>query len=102
MKSDERPWRPRCTSAQILVSRLNPSRDLLQPVDTLIVIGTKLYIPSLRRFAEQICRKALRSRDGVTVWLNKQDRRPNQFRSLLKYEVLGDCDAFASLVAGNM
>ncbi|KAH7111419.1 DHS-like NAD/FAD-binding domain-containing protein [Dactylonectria macrodidyma] len=74
-------------------------RDLQQPIDALIVVGTRLRIHSLKQFVRQVCKVVrLHSTDGMTVWVNKLDPKPKELRSSIKHEFLGDCDDFASLI----
>lgn len=74
-------------------------RDLQQPIDALIIVGTRLRVHSLKQFVRQVCKTIrLHSTDCMTVWANKVDPKPKELRSFIKYEVLGDCDDFASLI----
>jgi NAD-dependent SIR2 family protein deacetylase len=75
--------------------------DLRQPVDAVIIVGTRLLCPSLRKFAEWLCRAAKsKKRESITMWVNKEPPRLGQrFASLIDYQYLGDCDSFALLVS---
>ncbi|KAF2467493.1 uncharacterized protein BDR25DRAFT_316832 [Lindgomyces ingoldianus] len=43
--------------------------DLKRPVDTIIIVGTRLEIDSLRSFVKDMCRSAERTkRDILTIW----------------------------------
>ncbi|KAF2190365.1 DHS-like NAD/FAD-binding domain-containing protein, partial [Zopfia rhizophila CBS 207.26] len=47
--------------------------DLRQPVDAVIIVGTRLLIPSLRRFVERLCQEAKsEGRESITMWVNKE------------------------------
>jgi NAD-dependent SIR2 family protein deacetylase len=74
--------------------------DLKRPVDTIIIVGTRLEIDSLRAVVKDMCRSAERAkRDILTIWISKE--RQKYGRSLgfvLNYEYIGDCDEFASLL----
>jgi NAD-dependent SIR2 family protein deacetylase len=74
--------------------------DLLQPVDAVIIVGTRLLIPPLKRFVERLCRGVKSSnRETMTLWVNKEEPRLGQkFESLIDHQFLGDCDSFASLL----
>lgn len=74
--------------------------DLQQPIDTIIIVGTRLDIDSLRSFVEDLCRTAQsENRNILTLWINKErQKHGKKFASLLRYEYIGDCDEFASLV----
>jgi NAD-dependent SIR2 family protein deacetylase len=47
--------------------------DLRRPVDAIIIVGTRLLIPSLRRFVERLCQEAKSgSRESITLWVNNE------------------------------
>ena len=45
--------------------------ELFQEVDTVIIAGTRLQIPSAKRLAAELCRAA-RWRNGLTMWVNRE------------------------------
>ena len=76
--------------------------DLQQPIDAIIIVGTRLDIDSLRGFVKDLCHAAKSNRKILTLWVNKERQKHGQrFGSLISYEYIGDCDEFASLVLGN-
>ncbi|KAF4990623.1 hypothetical protein FDECE_14287 [Fusarium decemcellulare] len=71
--------------------------DLEHPVDAILIVGTRLLIPSLISFADGLC-KAVRvnSPDGLVIWVNRRPPTLGEvFRSLINFEYLGDCDEFS-------
>ena len=74
--------------------------DLEQPVDAVIIIGTRLRIEALRSFVQRIHRKAKQEkRDIVTIWVsNEAPVLGKGFQSLIDYQWLGDCNDFASCI----
>lgn len=76
--------------------------DLRQPIDAIIIVGTRLDIDSLRGFVVDLCKAAgADNREIITLWVNKEKQKHGQrFGSLISYEYLGDCDELASLVSG--
>lgn len=74
--------------------------DIKRPVDTIMIVETRLEINSLRTFVRDMCRSAeLAKRDILIIWVSKE--RQKYGRSLgfvLNYEYIGDCDEFASLL----
>jgi NAD-dependent SIR2 family protein deacetylase len=77
------------------------NKDLHHPIDAVIIVGTRLYIRSLRQYVEDIYEAAKSDdREITVVWVNKE--RPTlgqRFQSLLTHEFIGDCDDFASILA---
>ncbi|KAF1964745.1 DHS-like NAD/FAD-binding domain-containing protein, partial [Bimuria novae-zelandiae CBS 107.79] len=68
------------------------NNDLHQPVDAVIIVGTRLEIGDLRDFVEKLCEKAKPgNRECLTVWVN---REPPKLREdfEIDYLFLGDCD----------
>jgi NAD-dependent SIR2 family protein deacetylase len=74
--------------------------DLAQPVDAVLIVGTRLLIPSLRQFAKHLC-TAVRANDpgSLVVWVSKEPPKlGDRFNSLINFTFLGDCDDFASMM----
>lgn len=67
------------------------AKDLKAPLDAVIVVGTTLKIPGIRRLALEFCRKARSRATGVTVWIGKEPPT-TRLRDLFDFIVLGDCD----------
>jgi NAD-dependent SIR2 family protein deacetylase len=76
--------------------------DLREPVDAVLIVGTRLSIPSVLEFAKRLS-KTVRARDpdNMVVWVNKEPPKLGaRFKPFINYEHRGDCDAFASLHTG--
>ena len=73
--------------------------DLHQPVDAVIMVGTRLEIGDLRDFVEELCKKA-KSGDNecITVWVNREPPKLSKDFEM-DYQFLGDCDKFASVIS---
>lgn len=71
-------------------------RDIGGPVDGILIVGTRLKIPALRRFVERLSRKARSGRKDVPiVWLNAEAPQSSiKMDALLDYQILGNCDMF--------
>lgn len=67
--------------------------DLHAPVDALLIVGTRMTIPSVRKFTRQMCRK-IKDRKGVVIWISLE--RPGSVcRGLERsfdYIIEGDCN----------
>ncbi|KAH6881125.1 DHS-like NAD/FAD-binding domain-containing protein, partial [Thelonectria olida] len=73
--------------------------DLAQPIDAVLIVGTKLSIPPLADFAKRLC-KVVRanSADSLVIWVSKESPTLGEaFQSLISFEYLGDCDDFAAI-----
>ncbi len=69
----------------------------MQPVDAVLIVGTRLLIPSLRQFAKTLCAPVRTySPESLVVWVNKEPPRLGRaFNALVNFEVIGDCDDFS-------
>jgi len=73
--------------------------DLRRVPDAVIVVGTTLKIPGVRRIVKELCQVTRSRRDGFTAWLNI-DPEPQgpEFRDCWDLVVAGRCDDVAELV----
>ncbi|KAF2401202.1 DHS-like NAD/FAD-binding domain-containing protein [Trichodelitschia bisporula] len=72
--------------------------DLRTRPDALIVVGTTLKVPGIKRITKEMCAIVRDRRDGVTVWINNDPPPPSKdFEWDLV--VRGPCDAVASQAA---
>ena len=74
--------------------------DLKQPINTVLIVGTRLVISPLGDFASQLC-KVVRanSRENLVIWVSKEPPKCGEaLRSLISVKYLGDCDDFASII----
>lgn len=74
--------------------------DLRSRPDAVIVVGTSLKIPGVRRIAREMCTVARGRRDGFTAWINcEPEPAGNEFKDCWDLVVRGDCDEVARHVA---
>ena len=75
------------------------SADLRTRPDALIVVGTSMKIPGVRRIAREMCGVVRSRKGGLTVWIN-QDAPPTgkEFDNCWDLVVKGACDEVASRV----
>lgn len=73
--------------------------DLRRVPDAVIVVGTSLKIPGVRRIVKEMCQLTRSRRDGITAWLNL-DPEPQgvEFKDCWDLVVRGKCDDIAELV----
>ncbi|KDN69858.1 putative Sir2 family protein [Colletotrichum sublineola] len=76
------------------------SVDLKSRPDAVIVVGTSLKIPGVRRLVKELCQVTRSRRDGFTAWINT-DSEPqhNDFKDCWDLVVRGKCDDVAHWVA---
>ena len=70
--------------------------DLLKRPDAVIVVGTSMEIPGVKRMVREMCGTVRDRRDGVAIWIN---RGPppigKEFEDCWDLVVAGDCDQVA-------
>ncbi len=73
--------------------------DLRRVPDAVIVVGTSLKIPGVRRIVKEMCQLTRSRRDGITAWINL-DPEPQgiEFKDCWDLVVRGKCDEIAGLV----
>ncbi|KAK0618556.1 DHS-like NAD/FAD-binding domain-containing protein [Bombardia bombarda] len=73
--------------------------DLRRVPDAVIVVGTSLKIPGVRKIVKEMCRLTRSRRDGLTAWINI-DPEPQgaEFKDCWDLVVRGSCDDVAELV----
>ncbi|KAK2754262.1 hypothetical protein FQN54_007141 [Arachnomyces sp. PD_36] len=89
----------------VLYNEHNPDEDAIGSVvtadlrtrpDALIVVGTSLKIPSVRRIVREMSRAVRSRKNGVTMWVN-QDSLPvgKEFQDCWDLVIKGECDQVA-------
>ncbi|KAL3428048.1 nad-dependent histone deacetylase sir2 [Phlyctema vagabunda] len=89
----------------VLYNEFNPDEDAIGAVshadlksrpDAVIVVGTSLKVPGVRRIAKEMCAVARGRRDGFTAWINN-DSEPGgiDFKDSWDLVVRGPCDEVA-------
>lgn len=92
----------------VLYNEYNPDEDAIGKVsqadlrkipDAVIVVGTSLKVPGVRRIVRELCLATRSKRDGFTAWINL-DPVPQQpdMKDLWDLVVRGKCDDIASLL----
>ena len=74
--------------------------DLRRVPDAVIVVGTSLKIPGVRRIVKEMCQLTRSRRDGITAWINT-DPEPQgiEFKDCWDFVVRGKCDDVAELAS---
>jgi NAD-dependent histone deacetylase SIR2 len=90
----------------VLYNEFHPDADAIGAVseadikarpDALVVVGTSLKVPGIKRIVQEMC-KAVRSyRGGISVWVNEHDP-PSAKDYSFDLVVRGDCEKVARLV----
>ena len=75
--------------------------DLVQPIDAVLIVGTRLSIDSLGDFTKRLCGMVRTNKpENLVVWVSKEPPRLEEdFRSLISFEYIGDCDDFVSMMS---
>lgn len=89
----------------VLYNEYNPDQDAIGAVttadlksrpDAVIVVGTSLKIPGVRRMASEMCKVARGRKDGFTAWINNCDEPSGpEFQDCWDLVVKGDSDEIA-------
>lgn len=76
------------------------NKDMRQRPDAIIVVGTTLKVPGVRRIVQEMCEIVRDHRDGVAIWLNK-DPPPTgqQLKDKWDIVVAGEADEIARRAA---
>ena len=70
--------------------------DLRIRPDAVIVVGTSMEIPGVKRFVREACRVVRGRRDGVAIWINRgPPPTAKEFEDCWDLVVAGDCDKVA-------
>ena len=93
----------------VLYNEYNPDQDAIGAVttadlksrpDAVIVVGTSLKIPGVRRMASEMCKVARGRKDGFTAWINNFDEPSGpEFQDCWDLVVKGDSDEVARQAA---
>lgn len=74
--------------------------DLRKRPDAVIVVGTTLKVPGVKRIVREMCATVRNRRDGVAIWINN-DPEPSgkEFEDCWDIVVRGTCDQIATSAA---
>ncbi|KAL5341840.1 DHS-like NAD/FAD-binding domain-containing protein [Aspergillus crustosus] len=90
----------------VLYNEHNPDEEAITSVmnadirsrpDALIVVGTSLKIPGVRRLVKSLCSVIRSRRNGVTMWINNEPPSGKEFEDCWDLVVTGDCEKVAQL-----
>ncbi|KAL4916258.1 DHS-like NAD/FAD-binding domain-containing protein [Aspergillus aurantiobrunneus] len=90
----------------VLYNEHNPDEEAITSVmnadirsrpDALIVVGTSLKIPGVRRLVKSLCSVIRSRRNGVTMWINNEPPSGKEFEDCFDLVVKGDCEEVARL-----
>ena len=72
------------------------SSDLRMRPDAIIVVGTSMKIPGVRRIVREMCGVVRGRKDGVAIWINQLPEPPGkEFEDCWDLIVKGNCDEVA-------
>ncbi|KAK3330203.1 DHS-like NAD/FAD-binding domain-containing protein [Apodospora peruviana] len=73
--------------------------DLRRVPDAVIVVGTSLKVPGVKRIVKEMCQLTRSRRGGITAWINLDPEPPGvEFKNCWDLVVKGKCDDIAELV----
>ncbi|KAM7210025.1 DHS-like NAD/FAD-binding domain containing protein [Rhypophila decipiens] len=88
-----------CPDETEITAALNS--DLEEPIDAVLIVGTRLSIPSVFNFTKRLCEVVAGRPEGLVVWVSKEPPRiDDTFRAYIGVEYIGDCDDFARMISG--
>ncbi|KAF2175517.1 DHS-like NAD/FAD-binding domain-containing protein [Zopfia rhizophila CBS 207.26] len=71
---------------------------LRQPIDAVVIAGTRLEIKPIKNYALQLCKKVKEAK-GVTVWINVE-HPSDDLIPLFTHQMIETCDKAASIIGG--
>ncbi|KAI9928808.1 hypothetical protein ASPWEDRAFT_168781 [Aspergillus wentii DTO 134E9] len=92
----------------VLYNEHNPDEEAITSVmnadirsrpDALIVVGTSMKIPGVRRLVKSLCSVIRSRRNGVTMWINNEPPSGKEFEDCWDLMVKGDCDEVARIAS---
>lgn len=92
----------------VLYNEHNPDEEAITSVmnadirsrpDALIVVGTSLKIPGVRRLVKSLCQVIRSRRNGTTMWINNEAPVGKEFEDCWDLVVTGDCEEVARMAA---
>lgn len=90
----------------VLYNEHNPDEEAITSVmnadirsrpDALIVVGTSMKIPGVRRLVKSLCHVIKSRKNGVTMWINNEPPSGKEFEDCFDLMVKGDCEEVARL-----
>ncbi|EED24096.1 SIR2 family histone deacetylase (Hst4), putative [Talaromyces stipitatus ATCC 10500] len=90
----------------VLYNEHNPDEEAIAAVmnsdirsrpDTVIVVGTSLKIPGVRRLVKSLCKVVRSRRNGIAMWINNEPPVGKEFEDCWDLIVKGNCEEVARL-----
>lgn len=90
----------------VLYNEHNPDEEAIASVmnsdirsrpDTVIVVGTSLKIPGVRRLVKSLCKVVRSRRNGIAMWINNEPPVGKEFEDCWDLVVKGNCEEVARL-----
>lgn len=90
----------------VLYNEHNPDEEAIASVmnsdirsrpDAVIVVGTSLKIPGVRRLVKSLCKVVRSRRNGVAMWINNEPPVGKEFEDCWDLIVKGNCEEVARL-----
>ncbi|KAI9320533.1 DHS-like NAD/FAD-binding domain-containing protein [Dichotomocladium elegans] len=75
--------------------------DIKRRPDLLIVLGTSLKIPGIKKFIKLAARTVRNSKNGITVFVNKTPPT-KEWDNVFDYQIVGDADAWVSMTEAKL
>lgn len=91
----------------VLYNEHNPDEEAIASVmnadirsrpDAVVVVGTSLKIPGVRRLVKSLCKVVRSRRNGVAMWINNEPPVGKEFEDCWDLIVKGNCEEVARLV----
>lgn len=91
----------------VLYNEHNPDEEAIASVmnadirsrpDALVVVGTSLKIPGVRRLVKSLCKVIRARKNGIAMWVNSEPPVGKEFEDCWDLVVKGDCEEVARLV----
>ncbi|KAH8697295.1 DHS-like NAD/FAD-binding domain-containing protein [Talaromyces proteolyticus] len=92
----------------VLYNEHNPDEEAIASVmntdirsrpDAVIVVGTSLKIPGVRRLVKSLCKVVRSRRNGVAMWINNEPPVGKEFEDCWDLIVKGNCEEVARLAS---
>ncbi len=71
--------------------------DLQKPIDAVLVVGTTLKVPGMKRLVTEFSRAAKAQTASTVIWVSKEGP-PAQLAPMFDVILLGDCDSSINLL----
>ncbi|CDH48952.1 dhs-like nad fad-binding domain-containingprotein [Lichtheimia corymbifera JMRC:FSU:9682] len=80
---------------------LQQVNDIKKKPDLLIVLGTSLKIPGIKKFIKLAARTVRNAKNGTTIFVNKTPPT-KEWENVFDFQIMGDADAWVKLTESKM